>query len=81
MMFEKNSYLKFIKLGSLVIPKKTIYLTPIEDPEDKDWIEWSERQFGIVVNVRCRIAAGYNICVMTPRGVGICLFDEIKFCS
>jgi len=66
---------QIVKFGSLVIPKKMIHLTPLEDPEDEEWIEWSVNQLGIVIPfVNDRV----GICVMAPNGFGICFFDEIN---
>lgn len=76
-MKRGTGWLQIVKPGSLVRPKKTIHLTPLEDPEDEEWIEWSVNQLGIVVPLA---PERIGICVMVPSGFGICFFDEIKLC-
>lgn len=75
---KKYSWLQTLEPGTLVRPKKTIYLTPLNDPEEKEWLEWSDDQVGVVVPL---VPEHVGICVMTSNGFGICFFDEIKLCQ
>lgn len=64
-----------IEPGALVQPKKTIYLTPLDDPEDRDWVEWKIDQLGIVISLD---HVQFGIYVMTQDGFGICFLDEVR---
>jgi hypothetical protein len=64
-----------VEPGALVQPKKTVYLTPLDDPEDRDWLEWTIDQLGIVISLD---HGQFGICVMTQEGFGICFFDEVR---
>ena len=64
-----------LELGTLVRPKKKIYLTPMEsDYETSDWPEWHPHQLGIVIPA---FEGTIGINVMTPSGSGLCFVDEV----
>ena len=72
----KSSYLLgTLNPGTLVKPKKKIYLTPIHgDHEVDDWLEWSPSQVGVVIPSEDKIV---GICVLISSGCGLCFYDEV----
>ena len=52
-----------------------VRLTPTNDPDNEEWPEWDLNEVGIVLPP---IPGQVGVLVMIPRGIGLCLRDEIK---
>ncbi len=75
--FKNSDWLQVIEPGTLVLPQKTIYLTPVGDVEEADWPEWTFNQVGIVLPSALN---QIGVLVLTCNGIGVCFSDEIKKC-
>ncbi|MBM3194132.1 MAG: hypothetical protein FJZ60_00025 [Chlamydiae bacterium] len=72
---EKCVWTQTLPVGALVRPIKRIFLTPLQDEENSEWVQWNCNELAIVLP---RTTEHLGVLVLAPGGVGFCFADEVK---